>query len=96
MAGVYVRLHDSTGLRDIVTCVPGWFPIRMGPCMMLNWQEAIVAVIVGGAVVSLYRHLRGMFATSQTSGDVSCHGCDDCGDDAASRVSDNSVTHVSR
>jgi|TARA_B110000014_G_scaffold239618_1_gene207188 hypothetical protein len=64
--------------------------------MMLNWQEAIVAVIVGGAVVSLYRHLRGMFATSQTSGDVSCHGCDDCGDDAASRVSDNSVTHVSR
>ncbi|GIS98251.1 MAG: hypothetical protein CM1200mP25_4880 [Acidobacteriota bacterium] len=24
---------------------------------MLNWQEAFVAVIVAGAVVSLYRHL---------------------------------------
>ena len=96
MAGVYVRLHVSTGLRDIVICVPGWFPIRMGPYMTLSWQEAIVAVIVGGAVVSLYRHFRGMFATSETSADASCHGCDDCGDEAASRVSDNSVTHVSR
>ena len=63
---------------------------------MLNWQEALVAVIVAGAVVSLYRHLRGMFATSQTSGDASCHGCDDCGDDADSSLSDNSATHVSR
>ncbi len=63
---------------------------------MLNWQEALVAVIVAGAVVSLYRHLRGMFATSQTSGDTSCHGCDDCGDDAESSLSDNSTTHVSR
>ena len=47
---------------------------------MLNWQEALVAVIVAGAVVSLYRHLRGMFATSQTPGDASSHGCDDSGD----------------
>ena len=56
---------------------------------MLNWQEALVAVIVAGAVVSLYRHLRGMFATAQTSGDASCHGCDDCEDDADSSLSDN-------
>ena len=46
----------------------------------MDWQEAAVAAIVGTAVVSLYRHLRGIFAGPKRSGGASCHGCDDCGD----------------
>ena len=45
----------------------------------MDWQEAAVAAIVGTAVVSLYRHLRGIFATPrQAGGGASCHGCGDC------------------
>ncbi len=45
----------------------------------MEWQEAAVAVIVGTAVVSLYRHLRGIFASPKSGGGASsCHGCDDC------------------
>ncbi len=46
----------------------------------MDWQEAAVAAIVGTAVVSLYRHLRGIFATPKRSGGgATCHGCGDCG-----------------
>ena len=44
----------------------------------MDWQEAAVAAIVGTAVVSLYRHLRGIFAAPRSSAKASCHGCDDC------------------
>lgn len=47
----------------------------------MDWQEAAVAVIVGTAVVSLYRHLRGIFAPPKRGGGASCHGC---GDECAS------------
>ena len=49
----------------------------------MEWQEAAVAVIVGSAVVSLYRHLRGIFAMPRNGGGASCHGCDDCADTGA-------------
>ena len=46
----------------------------------MEWQEAAVVVIVGTAVVSLYRHMRGIFASPKSgAGASSCHGCDDCG-----------------
>lgn len=44
----------------------------------MDWQEAAVAVIVGTAVVALYRRLRSIFAVSKSSGPA-CRGCDDCG-----------------
>lgn len=51
----------------------------------MGWQEAAVAAIVGTAVVSLYRHLRGIFATPKRGGGTSsCHGC---GDECASEES---------
>ena len=51
----------------------------MGDLRMVSWtwQEPVVALIVGIAVVSLYRHLRGMFAVSKPAGGASCHSCDD-------------------
>ncbi len=45
------------------------------------WQEIVVAVIVALAVVSLYRHIRGMLGGGQPGAKPSCHGCDDCGDE---------------
>ena len=50
----------------------------MGDVML--WQELAVAVIVGLAVVSLVRHLRGMLAVPRSDAGPSCHGCDDCGE----------------
>ena len=44
------------------------------------WQELIVSLVVGLAVVSLYRHLRGMVRIAKPGSEPSCHGCDDCGD----------------
>ena len=46
--------------------------------MTFTWQEPLVAVIVGFAVVFLYRHFQGMFSVPDTGGDASCHRCDDC------------------
>ena len=48
----------------------------------MDWQEAAVAAIVGTAVVSLYRHLRGIFAAPRSKAKTSCHGCDDCAPEA--------------
>ncbi len=42
------------------------------------WQEVIVAIIVGLAVVSLYRHLRDLVGSAAPDAQASCHGCDDC------------------
>ena len=50
------------------------------------WQELSVALIVGVAVVSLYRHLRGLLASAGPGAQPSCHGCDDCEDDSAQPV----------
>jgi hypothetical protein len=44
----------------------------------MSWQEPIVAVIVGLAVVSLYRHLRELVGSAAPDAQASCHGCDDC------------------
>ncbi len=53
----------------------------------MDWQEAAVVVIVGTAVVSLYRHLRGIFAAPKRGGGASsCHGCgDECASDESGR-----------
>ena len=48
----------------------------------MDWQEAAVAAIVGTAVVSLYRHLRGIFAAPRGTAKTACHGCDDCASEA--------------
>ena len=55
----------------------------------MDWQEAAVAAIVGTAVVSLYRHLRSIFAAPKHGGGASCHGC---GDECASEESGRSAT----
>ena len=44
----------------------------------MSWQEPIVAIIVGLAVVSLYRHLRELVGSAAPDAQASCHGCDDC------------------
>ncbi len=44
----------------------------------MSWQEPIVAIIVGLAVVSLYRHLRELVGSASPDAQASCHGCDDC------------------
>lgn len=53
----------------------------------MDWQEAAVAAIVGTAVVSLYRHLRGIFAPPKRGGGASsCHGCgDECASEEGGR-----------
>ena len=51
---------------------------------IVTWQDLAVAAIVGWAVVTLYRHLRGMLfvpAAKTKAGGASCHSCDDCGDE---------------
>jgi hypothetical protein len=47
----------------------------------MSWQEPIVAIIVGLAVVSLYRHLRDLMGSAAPDAQASCHGCDDCATD---------------
>jgi hypothetical protein len=47
----------------------------------MTWQEPIVALIVGLAVVSFYRHVRSMIGSTRSGDQQSCHGCDDCGDE---------------
>ena len=52
----------------------------------MTWQDLAVAAIVGWAVVSLYRHLRGMLSAppvkAKAGGSAAaCHGCDDCGEE---------------
>ena len=49
----------------------------------MSWQAALVAIIVGLAVVSLYRHLRAELVGAKPGAKHSCHGCDDCEDDNA-------------
>ncbi len=46
----------------------------------VTWQEAVVALIVSGALLMLIRRFRGTFATQPKKDESSCHGCDDCGD----------------
>ena len=47
----------------------------------MTWQEPVVALVVGLAIVSLYRHLSGMLRIAKPGSQSSCHGCDDCGDE---------------
>ena len=44
----------------------------------MTWQEVVVAIIVGLAVMSLYRHLRELVGSAAPDAQASCHGCDDC------------------
>ena len=53
----------------------------------MTWQEPIVALVVGLAVVSLYRHVRSMIGSVGPGERQSCHGCDDCDDQAAPVIS---------
>ncbi len=66
----------------------------------MSWQEPIVAIIVGLAVVSLYRHLHGLLGSAEP-GTPSCHGCDDCADEretgtptSAPPILDPGSTHI--
>ena len=45
---------------------------------LMNWQEYAVGAIVGMAVFSLVKHLRGMLSLPSDDADMSCHGCDSC------------------
>ncbi len=48
-----------------------------------GWQEWAAALIVAVAVVSLYRHFRGMFGAMKPGGGVACRGCaGECEDSA--------------
>lgn len=47
----------------------------------MTWQDPIVAVIVGCAVVALYRHLRALVGGAAPESKASCHGCGDCAAD---------------
>ena len=52
------------------------------------WQELAVAVIVGLSVVWLVRHMRSILVIPSRPGSstgASCHGCDDCGEEAEAR-----------
>ena len=49
----------------------------------MTWQEPIAAIIVGLAVVSLYRHLRNLVGAATPEAKASCHGCDNCDGDLA-------------
>ena len=52
-----------------------------------GWQELAAAVIVGLAVVSLYRHLRGVFGPAASGGGPACSGCGgECEDTASPGV----------
>jgi len=44
----------------------------------MTWQEPLVYVIVGLALVSLFRHLRAVTNGGDSDATTSCHGCDDC------------------
>ena len=47
----------------------------------MTWQDPIVALIIGYAVVALYRHLRAIAGSAAPDTKASCHGCDDCATD---------------
>ena len=49
----------------------------------MTWQEPVVALVVGLAMVSLYRHVRSLIGMTKPGEPQSCHGCEDCSDDAA-------------
>ena len=60
----------------------------------MTWQELIVAAIVALAVVSLYRHLRGMLSVPKTGGGASCHSCDDECDAEVAGDSSSTTPHT--
>ena len=59
----------------------------------MSWQEPLVGVIVGFAIVSLYRHLRGLLGSAVSDTGASCHGCDDCDTETAAIQPDQSTTN---
>ncbi len=78
VADIHVRLHVNSCLHCIACGLPNRISTRLrGP---MNWQELIVSIVVGLAIVFLYRHLKSFFDSSSTNSS-SCHNCDDCGDD---------------
>ena len=56
------------------------------------WQEVTVALIIAWAVVSLYRHLRGLVGSAAPDGQASCHGCDDCAAESDTAPADSPAT----
>ena len=46
-----------------------------------GWQEGVAAVIVAAAVVSLYRHLRGLFGAARPGNGAAAAGCHGCAGD---------------
>ena len=61
------------------------------------WQELAVAVIVGLSVVWLVRHMRSILVVPSRPGSdagASCHGCDDCGEEAEVSAPSRTVAAV--
>ena len=52
----------------------------------MTWQEPVAAIIIGLAVVSLVRHLRGLFGNAGPDAEASCHGCDDCATETTATI----------
>jgi len=50
----------------------------------VTWQEPVVAIAVGFAVVSLYRHVRDLIGVTKPGEQASCHGCEECEDESVS------------
>ncbi len=57
-----------------------------------GWQELAAAVIVGLAVVSLYRHLRDVFGTARSSGGPACSSCGSGGCEETASSKDSVAT----
>ena len=78
VADIHVQLHVSSRLHCIACDLPNRINTRLRGHM--NWQELIVSIVVGLAVVFLYRHLKSFFVSSTTDS-ASCHNCNNCDND---------------
>ena len=81
MAAFHVRVHVGIGLSGVADDLPNRFVFWLGCCV--TWQEPVVAIAVGFAVVSFYRHVRDLIGVTKPGAQPSCHGCDECEDESA-------------
>ena len=59
----------------------------------MYWQEGAVGVIVGMAIFSLVKHLRGMLSLPSGGADVGCPGCDSCSEPSSNtKVTESRVS----
>ena len=82
MAAFHVRVYVGVGLYGVAGGLPNRFVFWLGCCV--TWQEPVVAMAVGFAVVSLYRHVRDLIGAAKPGEQASCHGCEECEDESTS------------